>query len=38
MRLANYEFAESLDKKEWLNSMQMKVGLNYFGGKSVIGK
>lgn len=38
MRLANYEFAETLDKKEWLNSMQMKVGLNYFGGKSVIGK
>lgn len=38
MRLANYEFAESLDKKEWLNSMQMKVGLSYFGGKSVIGK
>ena len=38
MRLANYEFAESLDKKDWLNSMQMKVGLSYFGGKSVIGK
>ena len=38
MRLANYEFAETLDKKEWLNSIQMKVGLNYFGGKSVIGK
>lgn len=38
MRLANYEFAETLDKKEWLNSMKMKVGLNYFGGKSVIGK
>ena len=38
MRLANYEFAEPLDKKEWLNSLQMKVGLNYFGGKSIIGK
>lgn len=38
MRLANYEFAETVDKKEWLNSMQMKVGLKYFGGKSVIGK
>ena len=38
MRLANYEFAETLDKKEWLNSVQMKVGLNYFGGKTRIGK
>lgn len=38
MRMANYEFAEELDKIEWLNSIQMKVGLPYFGGKSVIGR
>lgn len=38
MRLTNYEFAEEIDKVEWLNSIQMKVGLPYFGGKSVIGR
>lgn len=36
--MANYEFAEELDKIDWLNSIQMKVGLPYFGGKSVIGR
>lgn len=38
MRLANYEFAEEIDKIDWLNSIQMKVGLPYFGGKSIIGR
>lgn len=38
MRLTNYEFAEDIDKKEWLNSIKMSVGLPYFGGKSIIGR
>lgn len=38
MRLANYIFAKDVDKIEWLNSIQMRVGLPYFGGKSVIGR
>lgn len=38
MRLTNYEFAEDIDKKEWLNSIKMYVGLPYFGGKSIIGR
>lgn len=38
MRLTNYELAEDIDKKEWLNSIKMYVGLPYFGGKSIIGR
>ena len=38
MRLADYENAQVLDKKMWLDSIKMKVGLPYFGGKSIIGK
>jgi site-specific DNA-adenine methylase len=38
MRLTNYEFAQRLDKTEWLNSIETKVGLKYFGGKTFISK
>lgn len=38
MRLLNYENAEIIDKKEWLNSLKMEIGLKYFGGKSIIGR
>lgn len=38
MRLADYENAQVLDKKMWLDSIKMRVGLPYFGGKSRIGK
>lgn len=38
MRLVDYEYSEQVDKVQWLNSIRMKVGLTYFGGKSVIGK
>lgn len=38
MRMSDYEFASKTDKEEWIRSIQMKVGLPYFGGKSMIGK
>jgi site-specific DNA-adenine methylase len=38
MRLENYRLAKESDKIKWLNSLKMKVGLPYFGGKSVIGR
>ena len=38
MRLNDYRFSEEEDRRQWLNSIKMKVGLKYFGGKSVIGR
>lgn len=38
MRLDNYTYAIEEDKLEWIESLQMRVGLTYFGGKSQIGK
>lgn len=38
MRISDYENAQVLDKKMWLDSIKMRVGLPYFGGKSRIGK
>lgn len=38
MLINDYMLAEEVDKLKWLNSIKMKVGLPYFGGKSRIGK
>ena len=38
MRLTDYEYSNEIAKKEWLNSIEMNIGLRYFGGKSVIGR
>ncbi|MBD5508803.1 MAG: hypothetical protein HDR05_12370 [Lachnospiraceae bacterium] len=38
MRLVDYEYCNEIAKKEWLDSIQMNVGLRYFGGKTVIGR
>lgn len=38
MRLADYELSSELDRKKYLDSLNMAVGLPYFGGKSKIGK
>lgn len=38
MNIVNYTFAKESDRKQWLDSLEMNVGLKYFGGKSVIGR
>lgn len=38
MRLENYQNASPDEKLAWLDSITMKTGLKYFGGKSQIGK
>lgn len=38
MILEDYENSTSNERLKWLESMKMTVGLNYFGGKSQIGK
>lgn len=38
MRVFDYEMAGKRQRKQWLQSLHTKVGLSYFGGKSIIGK
>jgi len=38
VRLTDYEYCNEIAKKEWLDSIEMKVGLKYYGGKTVIGR
>ena len=38
MILEDYENSTPDERLKWLDSMKMTVGLNYFGGKSQIGK
>lgn len=38
MLINDYMLAEDANRYKWLNSIKMKVGLPYFGGKSRIGK
>ena len=38
MRFYDYKFALEADKLQWVSSIQMTTGLNYFGGKAKIGQ
>lgn len=38
MRFNDYRLSLDSDRLEWLNNIQMETGLNYFGGKSKIGR
>ena len=38
MRFNDYKYALEADKLEWVSSIQMQTGLNYFGGKAKIGQ
>ena len=38
MRLYDYKFSPVSDRRKWMDTVKIKFGLGYFGGKQFVGK